>query len=116
MLKMYGITNCNTVKKARVWLQEHSLPYEFHDYKKHGVPDDVLDQAIKQLGWEALVNKKGTTWRKLTPEQQAGVVDALSAKTLMLEMPSVIKRPLVFKGKKAVALGFNEDEWQGVFL
>lgn len=111
MLKVYGITNCSTVKKARVWLDEHQIAYEFHDYKKQGVPADLLDDWIKQLSWEALVNRKGTTWRKLSPEEQAAVTDASSAKALMLASPSVIKRPLVVKGKKALLLGFDENEW-----
>lgn len=111
MLKVYGITNCSTVKKARVWLDEHQIAYEFHDYKKQGVPADLLDDWIKQLSWEALVNRRGTTWRKLSPEEQAAVTDASSAKALMLTSPSVIKRPLVVKGKKALLLGFDENEW-----
>lgn len=114
MLKIFGISNCSTVKKARAWLDENQIEYQFHDYKKSGVPEDLLDVWIKQLGWETLVNQKGTTWRKLKPEQQAK--DEKSAKALMTTSPSVIKRPLLAKGQKALLLGFNEKEWAETLL
>lgn len=116
MLTVYGISNCSTVKKACVWLDKHQIAYEFHDYKKLGVPASALKEWIEQLGWEVLVNRKGMTWRKQTPEQQAKVVDALSAHELMLAFPSLIKRPLVMRDDGVVAaLGFNEAEWVSVF-
>lgn len=116
MLKMFGISNCSTVKKSRVWLESHQIEYEFHDYKKAGVPEDLLDVWLKQFGWEALVNRKGTTWRKLDPTRQAQVKDADSAKAVMMDFPSIIKRPLLSKNRKALLLGFNEEEWGKALL
>src|SRR3990167_1947214 len=91
----YGIPNCNTVKKARTWLDEQGVAYAFHDYKKQGVPADRLDAWIKAVGWEVLVNRQGTTWRKLDEATKAGVVDEATAKALMLAQASVIKRPVI---------------------
>lgn len=112
---MYAIANCSTVKKARLWLEENKIAYEFHDYKKDGVPAELIDHWQQQLGWEPLINQKGMTWRKLTEQQRASVVDAKSAKAIMIEAPSLIKRPLVMKGKKVLALGFDPLEWQDNF-
>lgn len=115
MLKMYAIANCSTVKKARQWLEENRIAYEFHDYKKEGVPAELIDDWLEQLGWESLVNKKGMTWRKLTEAQKDAVVDAQSAKAVMVAAPSLIKRPLMVKGEKVVALGFDAVQWQDIF-
>ncbi|MGQ0599002.1 ArsC family reductase [Aquabacterium sp.] len=104
----YGIPNCNTVKKARTWLDEQGVAYTFHDYKKQGVPADRLDAWIKAVGWELLVNRQGTTWRKFDDATKAGVVDATSAKALMLANASVIKRPVVELNGKVVCVGFDE--------
>lgn len=109
-LTVYGIPNCDTVKKARAWLADHGVEYAFHDFKKQGVPPDRLDRWIQELGWEKLVNRQGTTWRKLAPEWQASVNNAASARTLMLENVSVIKRPVVEWGTKAT-VGFDVAEW-----
>ena len=107
---VYGIPNCNTVKKARTWLDEQGVAYTFHDYKKQGVPTDRLDVWIKQVGWEVLVNKQGTTWRKFDDATKAGVVDAASAKALMLANASVIKRPVVELAGKVLAVGFDDKK------
>ncbi|NPC57329.1 ArsC family reductase [Caenimonas soli] len=107
---MYGITNCDTVKKARAWLGEHGIAYEFHDFKKQGVPAQQLDGWIAQLGWERLVNRQGTTWRKLAPAAQAEVNDADSARKLMQDQPSVIKRPVVEWGENTT-VGFDPAAW-----
>jgi Spx/MgsR family transcriptional regulator len=107
---LYAIPNCNTVKKARSWLEEHGVAYAFHDYKKQGVPADRLDAWIKAVGWETLVNRQGTTWRKFDDATKAGVVDAASAKALMLAHASVIKRPVVEQGGQVVCVGFDEDK------
>ena len=107
-LVIYGIPNCNTMKKARAWLVEQGHAHVFHDYKKQGVPADRLDAWIKQLGWEVLVNRQGTTWRQLDDRTKAGVVDAASARALMLDKPSVIKRPVIERAGKAVCVGFDE--------
>ena len=106
-ITVYGIPNCDTVKKARAWLAANGVEYTFHDFKKDGVPPASLDRWIEELGWEKLVNRKGTTWRKLDAAVQAGVTDAKSARQLMLENVSVIKRPVVEWGTKAT-VGFDE--------
>ena len=100
-ITVYGIPNCDTVKKARAWLAARGVPYRFNDFKKEGVPPARLDRWIEELGWEKLVNRSGTTWRKLDPQVQAGVKDAASAKRLMRENVSVIKRPVVEWGTKS---------------
>src|SRR6218665_1098319 len=94
MTTLYGIPNCDTVKKARTWLETQGVAYAFHDFKKSGVPAQ-LDDWLAQLGWEAVLNRKGTTWRKLDATQQAAVHDAASAAALLRAQPSAIKRPVV---------------------
>ena len=110
---VYGIPNCDSVKKARVWMDEHAPSYVFHDFKKQGVPEDALDFWLSKVSWEVLVNRKGTTWRKLSPEHQAKVSDAQSARALMVENPSVIKRPVVVVGD-SVTVGVNPEAWRSV--
>jgi Spx/MgsR family transcriptional regulator len=107
---LYGITNCDTVKKARAWLTDQGVDYEFHDFKKQGVPPDRLKAWTKRLGWEKLVNRKGTMWRRLDASAQAAVTDADSAQALMLSQPSVIKRPVVEWGSDTT-VGFDPDAW-----
>ncbi len=114
---VYGIPNCDTVKKARAWFTEHSLPYAFHDFKKQGLPPELLDHWIERVGWEKLLNRKGTTWRKIDPATQAGVHDAASARALMLAQTSVIKRPVVQWGDGALSkltVGFDASAWPPV--
>jgi arsenate reductase len=106
-ITLYGIPNCDTVKKARTWLTDHGVAYTFHDFKKQGVPADQLPGWIAAVGWEKLVNRKGTTWRKLDADTQAAVVDAASASTLMLAQPSVVKRPVVLWADGGVTVGFD---------
>ena len=107
-LTLYGIPNCDTVKKARAWLAQAGAQVQFHDFKKQGVPPDLLDRWIAELGWAALLNRKGTTWRKLDPATQTSVQEPSSAKTLMLAQPSVIKRPIVAWGPTLpVTVGFD---------
>ena len=110
---VYGIPNCDSVKKARTWMDEHGIAYTFHDFKKQGVPADALDVWLRAVGWEVLVNRKGTTWRKLEPAQQNRVTDAASARALMLAQASVIKRPVVVIGKDVV-VGVNPEAWTRV--
>ncbi|MEN9452073.1 MAG: hypothetical protein RLZZ369_1132 [Pseudomonadota bacterium] len=109
-LVVYGIPNCNTVKKARTWLDEQDQAFVFHDYKKQGVSADRLDAWIKQVGWEVLVNRQGTTWRQLDDATKAGVVDAASARALMLDKASVIKRPVVERAGQVLAVGFDDKK------
>ena len=110
MLTVYGIPHCDTVKKARTWLAAQGLAFQFHDYKKQGVPADRLDAWIKAVGWEVLVNRQGTTWRKLDDAVKAGVVDAASAKALMLANASVIKRPVIEQDGQVKVVGFDEKK------
>jgi Spx/MgsR family transcriptional regulator len=108
---LYGIPNCDTVKRARAWLSEQGRAHDFHDYKKAGVPQAKLDAWIARLGWEPLVNRQGTTWRKLDDATKAAVTDAASAKALMLQQPSVIKRPVVEWADGSVTVGFDAAQW-----
>ncbi|HAL38037.1 MAG TPA: arsenate reductase, partial [Polaromonas sp.] len=110
MIIVYGIANCDTVKKARVWLTEHGQTCEFHDFKKRGVPPEKLALWAQVVGWEKLLNRRGTTWRKLDAAAQAAVMDAASAHTLMLAQPSVIKRPVVDWGQD-ITVGFDAAAW-----
>jgi len=105
---LYGIPHCDTVKKARTWLADNHVDADFHDFKKQGVPADRLPGWMAAVGWETLLNRKGTTWRKLDAATQAAVRDADSASALMLTNPSVIKRPVVVWADGAVTVGFSE--------
>jgi len=113
---VYGIRNCNTVKKALSWLTIHNIPFSFYDYKKQGVSAEKLKIWEQQAGWQKLLNKKGTTWRQLGPERQAQIRDAKDALELMQEKTSIIKRPLIEEGDKIIALGFEEEEYGKAFL
>lgn len=113
MVTMYGIKNCDTIKKARLWLETAGVEYAFHDYKKDGLSAALLDLWLDELGWEALLNTRGTTWRALPDDVKAGV-DAASAKALMLNNPSIIKRPLLDTGSRKV-LGFSAGEYAALF-
>lgn len=113
-MKLYGIANCNTVKKARAWLAEHGREVPFHDFKKHGVSAALLEEWVGRVGWEPLLNRKGTTWRQLPDEAKAAVVDRASALRLMLEKPSVIKRPVLEKDG-AIHLGFDAEGYRALF-
>ncbi|MBE7365977.1 ArsC family reductase [Ramlibacter pallidus] len=108
---LYGIPNCDTVKKARAWLAGEGVEHAFHDFKKAGVPPDHLDRWMQSAGWEKLLNRQGTTWRKLDPAVQAGARDAAGARSLMLAQPSVIKRPVVEWPDGAVTVGFDPAGW-----
>lgn len=110
-LTLYGIPNCDTVKKARAWLGERNVAYTFHDFKKQGVPPQRLDAWLASAGWEKLLNRQGTTWRKLDPAVQAGAGDAAGARALMLEQSSVIKRPVVEWPDGSVSVGFHPPDW-----
>ena len=113
--RIYGIPNCDTIKRARDFLAEHSIDHSYHDYKKLGVPEDEIDQWIDRLGWERLLNRQGNTWRKLDADTQAAVHDAASAKALMLAQPSVIRRPVLVQGEHLL-VGFNVAEWMRVLV
>jgi arsenate reductase len=108
MITLYGIPNCDTVKKARTWLEQAGLSYQFHDFKKAGLDKTTVSAWLKEVPWEILVNKKGTTWRNLPDATKASVIDATSATALMLENTSVIKRPVLCTNNQ-VLVGFDAD-------
>ena len=110
-ITLYGIANCDTVKKARAWLQANGTNAQFVDFKKGGVPAPRLDAWLAAAGWETLLNRKGTTWRKLADDEREAVVDSVSARRLMLEQPSVIKRPVVEWGGDDITIGFDTATW-----
>jgi arsenate reductase (glutaredoxin) len=113
-ITLYGIPNCDTVKRARAWLAERNLAYRFHDYKKDGVPEDKLRDWLAEFGREVLINRKGTTWRKLSAADQAASESDAGAMALMLREPSCIKRPVLeLKNKNLV--GFDEAAWNKLF-
>ena len=107
---IYGIKNCDTMKKARSLLEQMPVTVRFHDYRVDGVPVDVLRQAMAALGYEKLINQRGTTWRTL-PEREKNIVDAEAALTLMQQHPAVIKRPLLQRGDQFL-LGFDAGLYQ----
>lgn len=109
MLTVYGIPNCNTVKKARDWLDSQGVAYQFHDFKKLGVDQATLDNWLAQLPWEKLVNRSGMTWRGLSDAEKAAVQDRASAAALMQAKTSVIKRPVLVQDSHVLALGFDES-------
>lgn len=109
---VYGIKNCNTVKNALDWLKKHRIEFEFHDYKKSGITASRLSDWSKQVGWEGLVNKRGTTWRQLDEAVQNKITNEKAAIALMLEKTSVIKRPLIEDKGKVLLLGFDETEYK----
>lgn len=108
---VYGIPNCDTVKRARAWLAEQGRAHEFHDFKKAGVPPARLDAWLAAAGWETLLNRKGTTWRGLPDDTKATVTGAAAAKALMLAQPSVIKRPVVEWDDGGITVGFDAAAW-----
>lgn len=112
-ITMYGIPNCDTVKKARAWLAERDIPYDFHDYKKQGVTAELLNDWVAQAGWETLLNRAGTTFRNLTDAEKSGL-DGEKAVAIMLANPSTIKRPVV-TGAGRLIVGFKPDEWASRF-
>lgn len=113
-LHVYGIPNCDTVKKARRWLDERNVSYVFHDFKKEGVTAEKLQQWSDSIGWETLLNRKGTTWRQL-PEEDKADVDGNKAIALMQKNTSLIKRPVV-ESKSGISTGFDESRFAQILL
>ncbi len=111
MTTLYGIPNCDTVKKARTWLTANGFEHHFHDFKKQGVPPAALDRWLTAAGHDRLVNRKGTTWRALDEATRAAVVDGASARALLLQHASVIKRPVVEWADGSVTVGFDATDW-----
>lgn len=113
MTTLYGIPNCDTMKKARKWLDEAGVEYQFHNYKKDGLDPALAEQWLSELGWEVLINKRGTTWRALTDEQKTNM-DNQNALAVMLDNPSIIKRPLLDTGSTKT-LGFKAEQYESLF-
>ena len=113
MIVVYGIKNCDTMKKARTWLDKHKVEYSFHDYKKVGIDRARLEKWVKASGWEVLLNRAGTTFKKLPDQDKEGITEK-KAIALMLAQPSMIKRPVVEKGAKLL-VGFKPEEYEKVF-
>lgn len=114
MMKLYGIPNCDTVKKARAWLANHDIAVEFHDFKKQGLSAEVVQCWLQQSTWELLINRKGLTWRGLSDEQKTINNNAV-AQQLMLGKTSVIKRPLLEQDGKLLHLGFDDASYSKIF-
>lgn len=112
MITLFGIPNCDTVKKSRAWLLSQGLDYQFHDFKKQGVPAEALAHWAQAVGWDVLLNKKGTTWRALDSAAQTAVQDSASAQAVMQAHPSSIKRPVVDWGQGRITVGFDAAAWQ----
>ncbi len=111
MIKIYGIKNCDTVKKALNWLIANRIEFQFHDYKKDGVDQKKLLEFVEKFGFEKILNRKGITWKKLDKTEQDRVHDNKSAIQLMLEKPSIIKRPILDGGEKQL-IGFDAEEYK----
>ena len=117
-ITLFGIPNCDTVKKARVWLQEKELAFEFHDFKKQGLNRATIETWLQHQGLDVLINRKGTTWRALSEDEKTAASDTEQAIALMLEKPSVIKRPVLLlnsAGNTQVNVGFSPAHYQSIF-
>jgi arsenate reductase len=112
-VRLYGISNCDTIRKARAWLADHEIEYEFHDYRKQGADPELLRSMADQLGWEAMLNRRGTTWRKL-PDSVKESIDESEALQLMQQNPAVIKRPILARGDR-LHIGFNDQQYRDIF-
>lgn len=110
-LTMYGIKNCDTIKKARKYLESQGVDYQFHDYRADGLDAALLQQFIDALGWQALLNTRGTTWRKLEESERNAVDNPATALKLMLAQPAIIKRPLLCAPDGSMLLGFSETTY-----
>jgi Spx/MgsR family transcriptional regulator len=113
-LVIYGIENCDQVRKARAWLRAHDLPCRFHDFRRDGLSADRLGDWLGRVPWDSLLNRRGLAWRKLSPEQRAAVTDATSAAELMLADPTLVKRP-VLEHADGIAVGFSETVYASLF-
>ena len=110
---IYGIKNCDTMKKARAWLDKHGVAYTFHDYKTAGIERAQLEQWSKKVGWETLLNRAGTTFKKLPDKDKGGITQA-KALALMLKQPSMIKRPVLEAGGKKLLVGFEPEQYAAI--
>ncbi|UAY52102.1 ArsC family reductase [Ferruginibacter albus] len=110
MITVYGIPNCDTIKKTQDWLKKNKVEYSFHNYKTEGISKEKLAEWCKKVGWEILLNKKSTTWKSLTPEQQESATNQTAAIKIMQQNNSIIKRPVIEAGN-VILVGFNETEF-----
>ena len=115
MIHLYGIPNCDTVKKARTWLDAKGCAYTFHDYKKEDADPERVAAWIAAAGLDVVVNRKGTTFRKLSDADKAAAADSHTAVALLVQQPSIIKRPIV-EHAHGILVGFKEDEWSAALL
>jgi arsenate reductase len=111
---IYGIKNCDTMKKSRAWLDKHGIDYAFHDYKTAGVEREKLERWAKKVGWEALLNRAGTTFRKLPDKDKDGLTEK-KVVALMLKQPSMIKRPVLELGAGKLLVGFAPESYKAAF-
>jgi Spx/MgsR family transcriptional regulator len=115
-MKLYGIPNCGTVKKARAWLESHNVEYQFCDFKKQAVTEALISGWLKQIGWQRLLKKTGPTWGQLPDEVKSSINSDASALALMLEKPNVIKRPVLEHHGKVLATGFKDSDYENLTL
>ena len=113
MITLYGIANCDTIRRARRWLAAKQIAFDFHDYRKQGLPPELLEAMAGTLGWEAMLNRRGTTWRAL-PDEVRDHIDRDSALRIMLDNPAVIKRPILAHGGD-LHLGFSDAQYREIF-
>ncbi len=116
MYKIYGIPNCDTVKKVFTWMKEQKISFEFHDYKTMGITEKELKNWCEQAGWETIFNKRSTTYKELSPEIQASITSAVKAIPVMLVHTSIIKRPVITKGDEVILVGFDAKKYAEVLL
>lgn len=109
---VYGIPNCDTIKKTLDWFKKHEIEVSFHNYKKEGITKTLINEWVKQVGWEILLNKKGTTWKQLSPEEQATATNAKAVVALLAANTSMIKRPVIIFDNQVSAVGFDETALQ----
>ena len=110
---LYGISSCDTIRKAKTWLKNQQIEFEFHDYRKQGLEQQLLQSMISALGWEAMLNRRGTTWRTL-PDTVKDQIDQASAMRLMLDNPAIIKRPILATQNR-LHVGFSDQQYQEIF-
>ncbi len=112
MYTIYGIPNCDTVKKTLNWMKEKNIPFVFHDYKTKSITAKELKSWCEQVGWETIFNKRSTTYKELSPEKQASITSATKAIPVMVEHTSIIKRPVITKADKVVMVGFDAKKYE----
>ncbi len=116
MYTLYGIPNCNTIKKARSWFENHGLEYHFYNYKTNPISTQQLKRWSAKFGWERLLNKQGTTWRKLSAADQVAIVNEETAFAILKAYPSIVKRPIIEKDQIPITLGFDPTQYEQLFL